>query len=112
MAAAAASESEDRDPVLCGCRVPDYLDEADERAGRLGGDQNRLWTAFGSTNCALYRVASHVYLSEGAAAVAAAADIPAAAFNDLPRERRAHLLTDRAIGETQAGLREKAVDTF
>ncbi|WP_369383029.1 helix-turn-helix domain-containing protein [Streptomyces sp. cg36] len=110
MAAAAASEAEDRDPARYARRVPDYLDEADEHAERLGGDQNRLWTAFGPTNCNLYRVASHIYLSEGADAVAG--DIPAAAFNDLPRERRAHLLTDRAIGETQAGLRERAVDTL
>ncbi|WP_406344727.1 helix-turn-helix domain-containing protein [Streptomyces sp. NBC_00648] len=112
MAAAAASEAEDRDPARYARRVPDYLDEADEHADRLGSDQNRLWTAFGPTNCNLYRVASHVYLSEGADAAAVAADIPAAAFNDLPRERRAHLLTDRAIGETQAGLREEAVDTL
>ncbi|WP_030019379.1 helix-turn-helix domain-containing protein [Streptomyces monomycini] len=112
MAAAAASEADDRDPARYACRVPDYLDEADEHAERLGGDHNRLWTAFGPTNCRLYRVASHVYLSEGADAVAVAADIPTTAFHDLPRERRAHLLTDRAIGETQAGQREKAVETL
>ncbi|MFF1360950.1 hypothetical protein [Streptomyces sp. NPDC058297] len=56
--------------------------------------------SFGPTNCALYRVAAHVQLSEGegADAVAVAAGISAA---DLPRERRAHLLTGRAIGEKQ-----------
>lgn len=112
MAAAAAAEAEDRDPTRHASRVPDYLDEADEHADRLGGDENRLWTSFGPTNVSLYRVASHVHLSEGADAVAVAAGIPASAFNDLPRERRAHLLTDRAIGEKQAGLREKAVDTL
>ncbi|QKV97119.1 helix-turn-helix transcriptional regulator [Streptomyces sp. NA02950] len=112
MAAAAAAEADDRAPARFARRVPDYLDEADEHAARLGGDENRLWTSFGPTNVSLYRVASHVYLSEGADAVAVAAGIPADAFNELPRERRAHLLTDRAIGEKQAGLREKAVDTL
>ncbi|MEW2120267.1 hypothetical protein AB0945_34835 [Streptomyces sp. NPDC005474] len=44
--------------------------------------------------------------------MAVAADIPGAALADLPRERRAHLLTDRAIGEKQAGLRTEAVTTL
>ncbi|MCZ0983939.1 helix-turn-helix transcriptional regulator [Streptomyces diastatochromogenes] len=112
MAAAAASEAEDRDPARFSRRVPGYLDEADEHAARLGGDENRLWTSFGPTNVSLYRVASHVYLSEGADAVAVAAGIPAAAVHGLPRERRAHLLTDRAIGEKQAGLRQRSVETL
>ncbi|MCT9093846.1 hypothetical protein N4G70_34045 [Streptomyces sp. ASQP_92] len=59
-----------------------------------------------------YRVAAHVQLSEGADAVAVAADITGAAFADLPRERRAHLLADGAIGEKQAGLRTEAVTTL
>ncbi|WP_435245138.1 helix-turn-helix domain-containing protein [Streptomyces tendae] len=112
MAAAAASEAEDRDPGRFSRRVPDYLDEADEHADRLGGDQDRLWTSFGPTNVDLYRVASHVYLSEGADAVAVAAGIPAGALDRLPRERRAHLLTDRAIGEKQAGQRQQSVQTL
>jgi transcriptional regulator with XRE-family HTH domain len=112
MAAAAASEAEDRDPARYARRVPDYLDEADEHADRLCGDENRLWTSFGPTNVSLCRVAAHVHLSEGADAVAVAAGIPASAFHNLPRERRAHLLTDRAIGEKQAGPREKAVNTL
>ncbi|NED02942.1 XRE family transcriptional regulator, partial [Streptomyces sp. SID6648] len=48
----------------------------------------------------------------GADAIAAAADIPAPAFASLPKERRAHLLADRALGELQAGQRETAVDTL
>lgn len=44
--------------------------------------------------------------------MAAAAGIPEAALNNLPRERRAHLLTDRALGETLAGRYGKAVDTL
>ncbi|MGW1765025.1 helix-turn-helix domain-containing protein [Streptomyces sp. NPDC002073] len=112
MAAAAAAEADDRNPVAHSRQVPGLLDEADEHAGRLGGDDNRLWTAFGPTNVGCYRVAAHVQLSEGADAIAAAAAIPAEALSGLPRERRAHLLTDRALGELQAGQREDAVDTL
>ncbi|MER6253553.1 XRE family transcriptional regulator [Streptomyces sp. NPDC001584] len=112
MAAAAASEADDRDPGRHARRVPDYLDEAGDQAERLGRDDNLLWTSFGPTNVQLYRVAAHVQLSEGADAVAVAAGIPGTAFDALPRERRAHLLTDRAIGEKQAGLREEAVSTL
>ncbi|MFE4056684.1 helix-turn-helix domain-containing protein [Streptomyces sp. NPDC059096] len=112
MAQAAAAEADDRSPDALARAVPVFLDQADEHAARLGGDANELWTSFGLTNCALYRVAAHVQLSEGADAVAVAADIPAASLAGLPRERRAHLLTDRAIGEKQAGLREDAVDTL
>jgi transcriptional regulator with XRE-family HTH domain len=112
MAEAAAAEAEDRHPERHARRVPDFLNEADEHAARLGGDANYLYTAFGPTNVAAYRVAAHVHLSEGADAVAVAHGIPAPAFQSLPRERRAHLLADRARGETQAGLREDAVTTL
>ncbi|WP_086708921.1 helix-turn-helix domain-containing protein [Streptomyces antimycoticus] len=112
MAQAAAAEADDHSPDALARKVPTYFDQADEHAKRLGSDSNELWTSFGPTNCALYRVAAHVQLSEGADAVAVAAGIPAAAFGRLPRERRAHLLADRAIGEKQAGLRETAVDTL
>lgn len=112
MAQAAAAEADDRSPAALARAVPDFLDQADEHADRLGADRNELWTSFGPTNVALYRVAAHVQLSEGADAIAVAADIPALALTQLPRERRAHLLTDRAIAEKQAGHRETAVDTL
>ncbi|MGW3414602.1 helix-turn-helix domain-containing protein [Streptomyces sp. NPDC000888] len=112
LAQAAVAEADDRSPDATARAVPLYLDQADEHAARIGTDGNELWTSFGTTNCALYRVAAHVQLSAGADAVAVAAGIPAAALDALPRERRAHLLADRALGETQAGMREKAVDTL
>ena len=112
MAQAAAAEADDHHPAVLARAVPDFLDQADEHADQLGADGNLLWTSFGPTNCALYRVAAHVQLSEGADAVAVAAGIPTAALDNLPRERRAHLLTDRAMGEKQAGQRETAVDTL
>jgi transcriptional regulator with XRE-family HTH domain len=112
MAQAAAAEADDDRPDVLARAVPGFLDQADEHAERLGRDDNLLWTSFGPTNVALYRVAAHVQLSEGADAVAVAADIQAVSLAALPRERRAHLLTDRAIAEKQAGLREDAVDTL
>lgn len=112
MAAAAAAEADDRNPGQHSRRVPDHLGQAKEQAGRLGGDDNRLWTAFGPTNVSLYTVAAHVQLSEGADALAVAASITPEAFHNLPKERRAHLLADRAHGEMQAGLREEAVATL
>ena len=112
MAQAAAAEADDKNTAALARAVPDFLDQADEHAARLGGDDNRLWTSFGPTNVALYRVAAHVQLSEGADAVAVAAGIPTPARNALPRERRAHLLTDLAHGQAQAGLRDAAVDTL
>ncbi|MEU6055925.1 helix-turn-helix transcriptional regulator [Streptomyces xanthochromogenes] len=112
MASAAAAEADDLNPEAHARRVPEHLDQADEHADRLGRDDNLLWTSFGPTNVKCYRVAAHVQLSEGADAIAAAADITAPAFASLPKERRAHLLADRALGELQAGQRETAVDTL
>ncbi|MDH6624658.1 hypothetical protein M2271_002462 [Streptomyces sp. LBL] len=109
MASAAAAEADDRNPAAHARQLPDHLDQADEHAARLGRDDNLLWTSFGPTNVSLSRVAAHVQLSEGADAVAV---IPTQAFSNLPKERRAHLLADRALGELQAGQREKAVDTL
>ncbi|MGW5043054.1 helix-turn-helix domain-containing protein [Streptomyces parvulus] len=112
LAQAAVAEADDRSPDAAARTVPVFLDEADEYAAQLGVDGNELWTSFGATNCGLYRVAAHVQLCAGADAVAVAAAIPAAGLQALPRERRAHLLTDRARGETQAGMREEAVATL
>ncbi|WP_055689457.1 helix-turn-helix domain-containing protein [Streptomyces prasinus] len=112
LAQAAVAEADDRSPEVAARVVPVFLDEADEYAAQLGADGNELWTSFGATNCGLYRVAAHVQLCAGADAVSVAKDIPAAGLETLPRERRAHLLTDRARGETQAGMREEAVATL
>lgn len=112
MATAAAAETDEQQAARYARAVPDHLGEADEQARRLGRDDNRLWTAFGPTNVQLYQVAAHVQLSEGADAVAVAAGIPTAARAGLPAERRAHLLTDLALGQTQAGQRTEAVDTL
>lgn len=112
LAQAAVAEADDHSPDAAARAVPVFLDEADEYAAQLGADGNELWTSFGATNCGLYRVAAHVQLCAGADAVAVAKEIPAAGLEALPRERRAHLLTDRARAETQAGMREQAVTTL
>ncbi len=110
--AQAAAEPTTAAPDALARAVPGFLDQAGEHAAQLDGDANALWTAFGPTNCALHRVAPHAQLREGTDAVAVAADIPAVALAELPRERRAHLLPDRALGEKQAGQRQDAVDTL
>jgi hypothetical protein len=113
MAQAAAAEADDISPDTLAWAVPAFLDdEADEHADRLGSDRNELWTSFGPTNCGLYRAAAHVQLSEGAGTLSVAAGLPDAALGALPRERCAHLLTDRAVAEKQAGQREQAVATL
>ncbi|MGW5336194.1 helix-turn-helix domain-containing protein [Streptomyces bauhiniae] len=113
MAAATIGASDDRAAAAAAGTVPGLLDQADGHAEELGADGlNAMWTAFGATNARLYRVAAHVQLSEGADAVAVAADIPNPARAALPKERRAHLLTDLARGLTQAGQRVEAVETL
>ncbi|MEW1616502.1 helix-turn-helix transcriptional regulator [Streptomyces sp. NPDC088744] len=114
MARAVAAERDDRRAAADARAVPELLDQADEHAAELGdaGDGNALFTAFSGTNVALYRVAAHVQLSEGADAVAVAMEITADGRAALPRERRAHHLADLARAYAQAGERETAVDTL
>jgi transcriptional regulator with XRE-family HTH domain len=92
--------------------VPGMLDEADHHARRLGADGNALWTAFGPTNVALYRVAAYVQLHESNEALAAASTISSPSYAALPRERRAHHLVDLAKAYTQAGRTDRAVETL
>lgn len=112
--AAEAAARDDRRAAHDAHAVPELLDQADEHAAELGdaGDGNALFTAFSATNVALYRVAAHVQLSEGADAVAVAMEITADDRAALPRERRAHHLADLARAYAQAGQRETAVDTL
>ena len=105
-AAMASAAVEDR------AAAPLLLEQSEHHAAQLGRDGNAMWTAYGPTNVAVYRVAAHVQLCEGAEAVAAAAGIPDPHREALPRERRAHHLVDLASGYTQAGHREKAVETL
>ncbi|MER7688673.1 helix-turn-helix transcriptional regulator [Streptomyces sp. NPDC097610] len=112
MARAVAAEKDDRRAAEETRAVPELLDQAKEYATELGGDGNALFTAYGPTNVKLYRIATHVQLSQGADAVAVATDISGDARATLPRERRAHFLADLARAYTQAGQREDAVNTL
>lgn len=112
MASAAVAQCDGHRAAQAARAVPDLLNQAGEHADQLGADGNALWTAFGPANVALYRVAAHVQLSEGADAIAAALNIPGPARVALPRERRAHHLVDLAHAYAQAGQGEKAVDTL
>ncbi|NGN68440.1 helix-turn-helix transcriptional regulator [Streptomyces sp. A7024] len=114
LARAVAADRDDQAAIHDARAVPDLLDQADGHAAELGdtGDNNALFTAFSDTNVAIYRVAAHVQLSQGADAVAVALNITDDARAALPRERRAHHLADLARAYTQAGQREKAVDTL
>jgi hypothetical protein len=86
--------------------------EAESTAGRLGRDENAMWTGFGVTNCQVHRVATHVLLRDGPAACAAADRIEPGALASLPRERRAAHLVDVAHGLAMTGQRDKAVSTL
>ncbi|RSO09256.1 XRE family transcriptional regulator [Streptomyces sp. WAC 06783] len=112
MAQAQVGRSDDRQAAAAAAAVPALLHEADEHATRLGIDANRMFTAFGPTNVAVHRVAAHVALADGMAAVTAAAAIPVPARDALTRERRAHHFADLALGCVQAGRREDAVDAL
>jgi transcriptional regulator with XRE-family HTH domain len=111
-AAMAQAKAGEGDDVRAARAVPGLLDEAGHHADRLGYDGNHMWTAFGPTNVRVHRVAALVQLSDGAAAVAAAQEIPQQDCDALPRERRAHHRADLARGLTQAGRRAEAVDTL
>ncbi|MER8009739.1 hypothetical protein [Streptomyces sp. NPDC094149] len=65
IAQAVVAEADDRSPDAAARTVPLYLDQADEHAAQLGVDGNELWTSFGPTNCALYRVAAQNRSSRG-----------------------------------------------
>jgi transcriptional regulator with XRE-family HTH domain len=115
MAQATAAHLDDRRAASAAQAVPGLLGQADEHAKQLdgvGGDGNALFTAFSTTNVSLYRLAAHVKLYEGAAGISVALAVTQEERAALPRERRAHLLTDLAHAYTQAGQREDAVDTL
>ncbi|CAM5657984.1 MULTISPECIES: helix-turn-helix domain-containing protein [Streptomyces] len=112
MAQATAAEQADSRRAAAATRaVPGLLDQADEYAEQLGdtGAHNALWSAFCAANVALYRLAAHVQLAEGAEGVDVALGMSKADVAGLPRERRAHRLVDLAHAYTLDGQREQAV---
>jgi transcriptional regulator with XRE-family HTH domain len=86
----------------------DLLDEADQAAAALGGDQNHYWTCFGPTNVRLHRVAAAIELGDAALAVKEHDLLDPAGFAGLLPERRAHHFLDMARGYAQIGDVDRA----
>jgi transcriptional regulator with XRE-family HTH domain len=62
-----------------------FLDAADKTAARLGGDTNRLWTAFGPTNVAIHRVSTAAELGDVQVAIDLGIRVDT---TNMPTERR------------------------
>ncbi|MEU5242618.1 hypothetical protein AB0G81_00560 [Streptomyces asoensis] len=112
MAQATAADRNDVRAASAGRAVPALLDQADEHAGHLDGDNNALFSAFGAANVALYRLAAHVQLAEGTKGVTVALSMTpdevaacraSAARTGWPTSPTPHTL---------AGERERAVDAL
>jgi hypothetical protein len=88
----------------------DLLSEGAAVADRLGVDGNARYTAFGSTNVALHRVAALTDPHEGGAALEAAEDIDPGGLALLPRERRAKFHIDSAWAHQQCGRADEATN--
>jgi transcriptional regulator with XRE-family HTH domain len=67
-------------------RSDDLLDLAEATAGRLGGDHNAHWTAFGPTNVTLHRVSAALALGDAGTAIAHASTVSSAAIR-IPERR-------------------------
>jgi transcriptional regulator with XRE-family HTH domain len=89
--------------------VRSLLASAARIAAELPADSNEAWSAFNSTNVKLYGVAAYVALGDGAAAVSAATRISQDDLANLPRERRAHFMTDLATGHALTGALDSAL---
>lgn len=87
----------------------DYLDEADTYAQQLGQDANHLWTAFGPTNVAIHRVATHVAVGDMRSAHRSTAGIDA---TRLPIERRVRHAFDLARVRAEYRQIDDAVDAM
>ncbi|RJS46559.1 XRE family transcriptional regulator [Nocardioides cavernaquae] len=98
--AMAAARNEDRS----GSR--DFLDEADRAARRLGGDHNRLWTAFGPTNVSIHRVSTAMELGDVQIAVDLGPDLDTSA---VPTERRVRHSLEVARALSTTNKRELAL---
>jgi transcriptional regulator with XRE-family HTH domain len=85
------------------------LGSAGRIAAELPRDANEVWSAFNATNVKLYGVSAYVTLGDGGAAVSAATHISQDDLASLPRERRAHFMTDLAAGHALTGALDSAL---
>jgi hypothetical protein len=98
--AMAAARANDRSTVQ------GFLEEADEAARRLRGDDNLVWTAFGPTNVAIHRVATAMELGDVQLAIDLGTRIDVA---PLPVERRVRHSLEVARAYSATGDRETAL---
>lgn len=98
----AAARADDRESAR------DFLSEAHQVAGRLGGDQNRLWTAFGPTNVAIHRVSTAMELGDVQVAVDLGPTIDA---SGIPTERRVRHALEVARALSTVNKRDEALAT-
>jgi transcriptional regulator with XRE-family HTH domain len=96
----ASSRSEDR------AKTRSYIQEAEDSAVRLGGDANRLWTAFGPTNVAVHRVNTAMELGDVQVALDLGPRIDTAA---LPTERRVRHTLELARAYNMTNRRDEAL---
>ena len=86
------------------------LDEAETAGGRLGGDHNHQWTAFGPTNVLLHRVSTAVELGDAGSAIDYARQIR---LNDVDvMERKVTLFVDAARAYSQWGKVDRAYEAL
>lgn len=81
-------------------------------AGKLGGDRNEHWSAFGTTNVLVHQVSALADMQSGGRVIEAAETISRAGLMRLPKERRASHLLDVTRGYLQWGKRDEAATTL
>jgi hypothetical protein len=84
----------------------ELLSEAENAAGRVGGDRNLRWTAFGPTNASLHRVNIALTLGDAGTAIDVARTVDLGKIDVT--ERKASFLMDTARAFLQCGKHERA----
>jgi hypothetical protein len=87
-------------------RAYELLREAEGAAGRVGGDHNLRWTAFGPTNASLHRVNIALTLGDAGTAIDVARTVDLSKIDVT--ERKASFLMDTARAFLQCGRYERA----
>lgn len=92
--------------------VRDLQAEALSVAGRLDGEHNEHWSAFGATNVRVHEVSALADMQAGGLVIEAAERVTVAELMRLPRERRASHLLDVTRGYLQWGKRDEAASAL
>jgi transcriptional regulator with XRE-family HTH domain len=92
--------------------VRDLQSEALSVAGRLDGEHNEHWSAFGVTNVRVHEVSALADMQGAGLVIEAAERLTLDDLLRLPRERRASHLLDVTRGYMQWGKRDEAASTL